>query len=496
MIVTTGAMAPPPNTFGSIHWIARAKLGSARRCKLMGCAALAFEAPDPLREVRKVAHQQLDKWLDQMMPLFDQEKPPTLLELSKHFTQTRTTLLGGVLQSISESLYAHFLDQKQYQCPQCTSVLNRKRIDRKQFNTLQGTGTLERPYFYCRDCKTGFHPLDEALEMSRAFHQYDIEEKVLKLATQMPYELAAELVSDLTGVPVSNHHGHNTLTDVAPLADLETVIPDREEIAQRIEQAKQTQDDKPVLVVALDGAHAPTRRRGKRNAKRGPGKWREVKGVRLYLAPEKGRIIQIASWHQIQDAQAMQEDIQKIAARIPQDQVRIALLGDGAAWVWNALTACFPTGKQVLDYYHCSEHLHKVADAHYGDSPKAIQWIEATLARLSENKVDAVIWGLQRLQADACAQEEVAKLITYLRNQKGRLNYTAAKAEGIPIGSGGIESANKFISHVRLKRSGAWWVVENGNGMLRLRCAMYNGTFDRVFEKYRSKSFRDLGTNA
>lgn len=31
----------------------------------------------------------------------------------------------------------------------------------------------------------------------------------------------------------------------------------------------------------------------------------------------------------------------------------------------------------------------------------------------------------------------------------------------MPIGSGGIESANKFIGHVRLKRPGAWWVVEN-----------------------------------
>ena len=461
----------------------------------MGCTALAFKTPDPLREVRKVAHQQLDKWPDQMKPLFDQEKPPTLLELSKHFTQTRTTLLGGVLQSISESLYSYFLGQKQCHCPQCTTLLNRKRVDAKQYNTLQGPGTLERPYFYCRDCKTGFHPLDEALELTRAFHQYDIEEKVLKLATEMPYERAAELVSELTGVPVSNHHGHNTLIQVAEIADLETVIPDTEEIAQRIEQAKQTPDDKPVLVVALDGAHAPTRPRAKRNSKRGAGKWREVKGVRLYLAPEDGRIIQIASWRQIQDAETMQRDIKKIAARIPQEKVRIALLGDGAAWVWNNLTACFPDGKQVLDYYHCSEHIHKVAEAHYGTTPKAIEWVEATMARLAANQVDSVIWGLQRLQADVFAQEEIDKLITYLDNQRDRLGYDACKEEGIPIGSGGIESANKFISHIRLKRSGAWWVEKNGNAMLRLRCAMYNGTFDRVFEKYRSKNVQGLGTN-
>jgi hypothetical protein len=48
--------------------------------------------------------------------------------------------------------------------------------------------------------------------------------------------------------------------------------------------------------------------------------------------------------------------------------------------------------------------------------------------------------------------------------------------------SGGIESANKFISRVRLKRSGAWWYVEQANMMLALRCAKYNGTFARVFE--------------
>jgi len=461
----------------------------------MACTTLAFESPDPFSEVRHVAHRQLDQWLDQLQPLFDQEKPPTLLEISQHFTRTRTTLLGGVLQSINEALYRHFLDQQQCACPQCGKRLNKKRVDTKRYNTLQGPGMMERPYFYCRDCKTGFHPLDEALELTRAFHQYDIEEKVLKLATEMPYERAAELVSDLTGVPVSNHHGHNTLNQVARIADLETVVPDREEIARRIEQAKTTPEDKPVLVVALDGAHAPTRPRGKRRGKRGPGKWREVKGVRLYLAPKEGRVIQIASWHQIQDAQAMQEDIKKIAERIPQEQVRIALLGDGAAWVWKTLVACFPDGKQVLDYYHCSEHVHQVAQARYGNSPRAIEWIEATLARLSENQVESVIWGLQRFQAQGAVLEEVNQLITYLSNQQERLDYTAVKAAGLPIGSGGIESANKFISHVRLKRSGAWWLVENGNGMLRLRCAMVNGTFDRIFAKYRKKSCPYLGTN-
>ena len=72
-----------------------------------------------------------------------------------------------------------------------------------------------------------------------------------------------------------------------------------------------------------------------------------------------------------------------------------------------------------------------------------------------------------------------------------QINYRSARRSGIPIGSGGIESANKFICHSRLKLSGAWWLKENSNTMLRIRCAIYNGTFDRVFEHYKLQRTRD-----
>jgi len=53
-----------------------------------------------------MAHRHLDAWLDQLAPVFDQERPPTLLELSELFTRTRVTLLGGCLQVLTEELYA------------------------------------------------------------------------------------------------------------------------------------------------------------------------------------------------------------------------------------------------------------------------------------------------------------------------------------------------------------------------------------------------------
>ena len=75
----------------------------------------------------------------------------------------------------------------------------------------------------------------------------------------------------------------------------------------------------------------------------------------------------------------------------------------------------------------------------------------------------------------------------YLNEHRGRTTYRKLRKGGYPLGSGGMESANKFICHVRLKRSGAWWYEQNSNQMLALRCAKYNGTFQHVFERYRQE---------
>jgi hypothetical protein len=36
-----------------------------------------------------------------------------------------------------------------------------------------------------------------------------------------------------------------------------------------------------------------------------------------------------------------------------------------------------------------------------------------------------------------------------------------------------------------MKRSGAWWYKVNGNKMLKIRCSLFNGTFDEVFKAYK-----------
>ena len=258
---------------------------------------------------------------------------------------------------------------------------------------------------------------------------------------------------------------------------------------------------RPIGVLALDGADLPTRPeeakghrpgRKKHRAKRArwQGQWREAKGFRFYLVDDD-RIVHLLSWHQIQDHDELLTALRQVkdAGLIPEDHLRLCVVADGAHWIWQGVQHLFPTAEMILDYYHCAEHVHQVATAHYSEQPEqALEWVEATMARLFAGEVAGVIWGLQRMQpASVQATAAIDDLSVYLQNNHARINYRTQRRAGYPLGSGGIESANKFICQVRLKRSGAWWYVANSNHMLALRCAKYNGTFARVFERYRHK---------
>ena len=48
--------------------------------------------------------------------------------------------------------------------------------------------------------------------------------------------------------------------------------------------------------------------------------------------------------------------------------------------------------------------------------------------------------------------ETIAKALAYLEKRVGQLRYAAFRAQGYPIGSGIVESANKLVVEARLKR--------------------------------------------
>lgn len=448
-------------------------------------AVLKFDIQDSFEVFRGMAHKQLDESLEKLRPLFEQDKPPTLLEISSALQEVKQELSGALVQEAAHSLNQQQRDQEFFPCPHCGRWV-KKRVASRKIETRHGESLLSRPYCYCRHCKESFCPMDEVLELSPRKKQFDLQKLALKFLAKMPFEEAAQLFYESTGVSFSDHSLRDFFSSFAEDMGPEKVIASADEMARRIDEASGKR--RPVLVVATDGALMPTRPKPGRDTKRGPGEYKEAKGFRIYLN-SGDRIVHLASWHQIGGKHEIKEALKLAASRIPTDKVRVCLIGDGAHWLWEVMVEAFPSGRQILDYFHVSEYIHAVAEAQYRhDSNKAMHWTESTMARLNfTDGVRHVIAGLKRMKPTSKeAKEEIRKTAQYLERNKERIHYRGDRIGGYPIGSGGIESANKFICHTRLKRSGAWWLKENSNKMLALRCSIVNKTFDQIFAQYSS----------
>lgn len=143
----------------------------------------------------------------------------------------------------------------------------------------------------------------------------------------------------------------------------------------------------------------------------------------------------------------------------------LTCLGDGHDGVWNLIAqmGTDPARREVLDWYHLVENLHKV-----GGSIKRLNQAEALLW---QGKVDAVLTLFEPLKKKAARN-----FCQYLRKHRHRIiNYDYYQREQIcSIGSGAVESGIKQIGR-RIKISSAQWQEDNAPQVLAHRCAYLNG---------------------
>lgn len=470
----------------------------------MGCAAEVIALDDvrasqQRQVIRQQLHERFDHWLDELETQLPESKP-TLAQVSETIWKLRQELTAGVAQTIVEQTHQAERDRTYLKCAQCDRLLKARAAVSRTAQTLIGDVEVHRPYFYCRSCHLGNYPLDEVLGLNAGRIQLDVQQSAVELAIEIPYDTASTLFGRLSGLTVSSERMHTLSNQVAEDLSVLDVAPCRQEIDQRVAKVAQGHFRRPILVLGIDGAYVPSRPENARGRRPGQARyrakrarwrheWREAKGFRFYLL-DGDRVVQVLSWHQIQNEQELGEALKQVkdAGLMPDETVRLCVVCDGAEWIWKHVQALFPSACQVLDYYHCAEYLHKVAKAQYGHTLQALEWVEATLTRLYMGKVGTVLGGLRRMQPTS---EEALKAIdncwVYLSEHRGRTRYRTFRRGGYPVGSGGMESSNKFICHVRLKRSGAWWYEASSNQMLALRCAKYNGTFDQVFARHHQR---------
>ena len=158
---------------------------------------------------------------------------------------------------------------------------------------------------------------------------------------------------------------------------------------------------------------------------------------------------------------------------------RVHAVGDGAPWIVGQIEERFgDQGEYLIDFYHVCEYLSAAAKTIAPDAAAGKAWMEAQKDALKTGRLDAVLQALApHREAPEVSDDQapVRACHRYLGARKDQLKYREALAEGLPIGSGEIESAHRYVAHKRLKLPGAWWRVQHAEYMLALRINRLNG---------------------
>ncbi len=149
---------------------------------------------------------------------------------------------------------------------------------------------------------------------------------------------------------------------------------------------------------------------------------------------------------------------------------------DGGNGIREEIETQFSNVQYVLDRCHMKSHLYETADAMGLEETPRENWVALQMARLHEGDVQLVLDSLSTHKGRGKHSAET--LHGYLTRFKDAVSYDAFSKDGLPIGSGEIESAHRSIPQKRLKLPGAWWNESTINPMLNLRILRANDWWD------------------
>jgi hypothetical protein len=146
------------------------------------------------------------------------------------------------------------------------------------------------------------------------------------------------------------------------------------------------------------------------------------------------------------------------------------ILADGAVWIWNLADEYIDQRIEVSDFYHAAEHLATAAAACFFDPPEAAAWLNARRRELLTLGPRPILAAFDRLAPPTPKAAEIRRVErAYFASRVERMDYPSLRLDGLPIGSGAIESAANHVVQRRMKRAGMRWSETGGDAMLALR---------------------------
>ncbi len=361
-------------------------------------------------------------------------------------------------------------------CPHCGA---RRRVQSwrpRRVLTVCGRVEWERPWYTCGPCGQGWSPVDTTLAVApRARLSAGMQDWLVRLGAATAFAEAQAWLEELTGLHVAK----------------ETVREQAEQRGAALEQAEQAASAHVertresafpvaaapgVLLLETDGVMVRYRETG----------WHEVK-IGLVAGWQDGAVCAPSYVAAREPAAVFGGRLLAEAARRGALAVvrweggvtgaglavlrRVLVLGDGAKWIWTLAAEHFGERDELVDFYHASEHLAHVAHVLFGEgTPAAQAWHRARCHELRHEGVAPVRAALSAARATTTKhRRELRQERGYFRRNAARMDYPAAKAAGLPIGSGAVESLARHLVQLRLKRPGARWSRPGAQAILTLR---------------------------
>lgn len=270
------------------------------------------------------------------------------------------------------------------------------------------------------------------------------------------------------------------------------------------------------VVVGIDGGRLRERRRKRGRRKKGlkrqgfSTEWKEPKLFTIYFLNADGEIIR--KYPPLHDATMGNHEVvfalleRYLTALSVEKAERIVFCGDGAPWIWSdTVELCkrmnldMTKVHQVLDYTHAKQQLGKLLN-YVGKQGKGKRQKESLDQKWTDllwnGEIDSLKTEIERHCVAKRQTSALKKWQTYFKNNQSRMQYQAFETQGLPCGSGSVESAIRRVINLRLKAPGTFWTVEMAEVFLFLRSQLISGRWSimmRNLTRQLARMFHRLG---
>lgn len=326
----------------------------------------------------------------------------------------------------------------------------------------------------------GIFALDEQLGFNRTAYSQQLAQKMVWLSGLLPYEQCAAVFMEIGErmIPASSiwrqtqQHGQRLQAYVEQQRDQVSV--------ERVVLPDARHDHDQRKAVSMDGGMVNIRGEGWREVKIGAVFDMETRLERNPQTRERDEMAHGVNLHYtavLGTKEAFTPALWALAVAHDLPTAKeCAVIGDGAAWVWNVAEDVCPDGRQIVDWFHAMQHLAQAADALYPnekDTPKRTQWLKTHKDHLYMGRIHKIIAALHKRKR--------ADLAGYFETHQRRMQYLEFREERFPIGSGVIESGVKQFKQ-RLTGPGMRWNATNANRILVIRAAVLGNDFHDLWQ--------------